>query len=128
MRRLVLALLVLLLAGCGEPALTAGQVIDREFEAAHYETYTVQDYAWVSRPRTRCTYDSYSKRNSCRTSYESDYVWVGSHQEQRWVKDHWFLTIRACPDDPEKKCRKRRVQVTQADYEGHNIGQWWEQA
>ena len=92
MRRVALAAL-LVLAACGRPTLTAGEVVGREYDDP--DTWT----------DTLCV--SYDKNGWCTVRIPQEH-----HDEA-----HWFLTIRGPHPDPSKnEWVTDRVEVTEREY------------
>jgi hypothetical protein len=112
---LLAAFALFAVAGCG--AVTSGEVVDRRHEDTRIYYDTVQDYAWMQKPKTTCSGTGSSYK--CTTTSTSEYTWVGSHQEQRVDDEDWVLVLRNGGGDTGE------VEVSESDWREHPVGSWW---
>lgn len=119
---LVVLVLILLLTACGS-RVSSGTVVDKQFDPARSWMVSVPDviYVPVSRTRTSCSYNSYTKSNSCSTYVYTDMEMrvVGFHDEVRSKPDEWFLVLE------DSEGNRGRVSVTKDAYTGYTFGDWY---
>jgi hypothetical protein len=123
MKKLLVALfLVLVLAACGTNV-TSGTVIGKKYDPARSWQVEVPDYVYVPVMRTRqsCSYSSTTKSQTCRTETYTDMQmrYVGSHTETRSKKDEWFLVLR------DSEGNEGQVSVSKDQYDGYRNGDWF---
>jgi hypothetical protein len=111
-------------AGCGDPPLKAGVVVDRELTPAHTEHYTATHYRTETYTEWETVCHGYGEYRSCgtepvtRTRQVPYYV-----QESRWVEDDFDLELRSCETkDGKERCRTGRVDVSRDTYEQCAVG------
>lgn len=99
-----------------------GKVIEHKFIPAHDEDYTVQVYDGET-----CFNTGYgtSQTRQCQSHYHTE--WRTDH-----IPDAWWIRVEGCKRlkaaDPLEYCEKtskRRVWVTQSDYDTLKIGTLW---
>lgn len=87
---------------------TEGEIVRKKYEPAHTWTQMVQV------PSGQNCVGSGSTR-SCTPTY----IWV---PQQHYDDADWIITIEKCV---EEKCRKRRVYVTELEYDRLRVGDWF---
>lgn len=120
-RRLALiALAAVVLVGCGNKV-NVGEVVDRDFEPAHEETYFTQVQTGQS---------CYSSGNPPVQHCTPIYMQV---PHQRWEPDRWRIRIKGCKaeegDFERHECDekdRRWVTVDRDTYESVRNGDWYE--
>lgn len=118
LRILVMVLMIALISSCdSKPPITSGDVVNREFEPAHweggYESYCGYDYGY------NAVAGKFEWHYSCNHSRWED--------EHRWENDSWRIQIDGCveyEDDGELKqhCDTRWIDVSERDYDRFTIG------
>lgn len=102
-----------------------GVVVEHKFDPAHDDTYWVQVYDGQT---CFTTGSGTNQTRTCTNHY---------HPEQRTdhIPDRWYIRVEGCKryraDAPIEYCTKkskRRMQVTQADYNALPIGAKWTEA
>jgi hypothetical protein len=104
----LLAASALALAGCG---IEQGRVTKRHHTPGYDHHYTAR----VPDGRDCGMHLNYEGdlKYSCKTRYRSE-------PRTRWIPDEYFVTIEACED---KKCKSRKVEVSQDVYDKIEIGE-----
>lgn len=106
MRRGLVAVVVVLLAGCGGP--TTGTVVDKRHEEERRWQEWVTDYVWVNTPVW----------NGKTYMYTSRWQPVGGHYETRVDDEDWVLVL-------DNEGERGEVEVDEWTWRETQPGTWW---
>ncbi len=127
---LILICLVAIMCGAcsGEAAPETGTVMNRKYEPEHweagYETYYTTEYVCGNKSVYDYNSGKYVNRYSCDFEDVSHQRYEEHH---RWYDNEWKLLLRRCEkkDDGKEKCHEGWREVTEDEYDRHNIGNYY---